>query len=126
MKATKLVCSSRRSYAHFQWIRTDEFCLRQRSTGTGTRKSLKKISKVAVIMVMSAASTMMNAMTAAVRIPSLRTRQSSMMTDMVTINTTRRQLLYAMMTVDTVEMNTEMNTETIILSTIPLDGLGIR
>ena len=104
----------------------DEFHLLQRSTGIETRKSLKKISRVVVIMVMSAASTMMNAMIAVVRTPSSRTRPSLMMTDMVAINTTRRRLLYAMMTMDTVEMNIETNTETITLSTMPLDGLGIR
>ena len=86
---------------------TDEFCLLQRSTGKKTRKSLKKISKVVVIIVMRSAA-------------------STMMIDMVAINTTRRQRLYAMTTMDTVEMNTEMSTEMTILSMVLLDGLGTR
>ena len=84
----------------------DEFCLLQRSTGTKTRRNLKKILKVAVTIVKRSAA-------------------NTMMIDMVAINTTRRQLLYGM-TMDTVEMNTEMSIETTILSKVLLDGLGTR
>ena len=95
------------SDAPFQWIITDGFCLRQRSTGKKIRRSSKKISKVAVTIVKRSAA-------------------STMTIDMVAINTTRRQLLYAKTTMDTVEKNTETSTETTILSKGLLDGLGTR
>ena len=67
--------------------------------------------------------------TAVVGIPSLRTRPSSMMTDMEATNTTKRQLWCRMMvtvTMDTVEKNTEMNIEMTAWWTMPLDGLAVK
>lgn len=88
------------------------------------------ILKADVTIVMrSVVSTAMKATTAAEGIPSSRTRLSSMMIDMEAINTTRKQLSCEMTDtamMDTVEMNTETNTETIVSWMMPRDGRGIR